>query len=247
MNFGTKINLNLSPLPLLFLTFRTFLGNSEAPLNCMQWQGNCDSCQIKRSWLEGIFCANFYYRLGNFQPCRKMWCGDCYISATHPNFPIVTKREENDRLENAWKPVHQNRETYLRGRNGDHTLVPFECDLYIFRKRRQSEPNLNDNVDLLLLALIRRANLDGFWSTAPGTVNKHRLRLRAGLKLSESLNLKGPYLQQCALPPYDHCGYKVAIHLLLNSLNPGRNHKNFSQWNTIRKMRTCFSNIYQSF
>ena len=138
--------------------------------------------------------------------------------------------------------MHQKKLTYLHARDGDHTLVPFECDLCIFRKLRQSEPNLKNNIDILLLSLIRRANLDSFWSTAPGTVYKHRLRLRAGLKFSESLNLMGPYLQYGSLPPYDHCGYEVAIHLLLNSLNLGRNDKNFTQWNSIRKMRTCYSN-----
>lgn len=99
---------------------------------------------------------------------------------------------------------------------------------------------------MLLLALIRRANLDSFWSTAPGTVYKHRLRLRAGLKFSASLNLMGPYLQYGSLPAYDHCGYEVAIHMLLNSLNPGRNDKNFTQWNSIRKMRTCYSNFVRA-
>ena len=177
----------------------------------MHWEGSCVECRRKRNWLEGIFCANYYHRLGTFTPCRQMWCGRCYISAPRP-------------------------------RNGDHTLVPFECDLCIFRKQRKTDPGPNSYTDKTFLAVIRRANLDAFWSTMTDTVNKHVGKLKTGRKISDSLGLDGPYVEICSLPPYDHCGYEVAIHMLMNSLNPGRISKDYTQWDTIRKLRTCCSN-----
>ena len=74
------------------------------------------------------------------------------------------------------------------------------------------------------------------------TVDKHVGKLKMGLKISDSLGLAGPYVQTCSLPSYDHCGYEVAIHMLMNSLNPGRISKDYTQWDTIRKLRTCYSN-----
>ena len=78
------------------------------------------------------------------------------------------------------------------------------------------------------------------------TVEKHVNKLKMGLRISDSLGCAGPYVQTCSLPPFDHCGYEVAIHMLMNSLNPGRINKNYTQWDTIRKLRTCYSNFVRS-
>ena len=135
---------------------------------------------------------------------------------------------------------------YLHGRNGDHSLVPFECDLCIFRKLRAQDPDLTSHTDTLLLAVIRRANLDAFWSSASSTVASRRSRIKASQRFSERLGLSGPYSQIQSLPNYDHCGYEVACQILLHSLNPGRNNHNHVQWDTIRQLRTCFSNFVRS-
>jgi len=46
------------------------------------------------------------------------------------------------------------------GRNGDHALIPFECDLCIFRKLKKMNPVEGRPGDDLLLGCIRRINLD---------------------------------------------------------------------------------------
>ena len=91
-------------------------------------------------------------------------------------------------------------------------------------------------MDTTLLTVIRRANLDSLWSRTTDTVNKHTAKLKTGLQISESLGLPGPYYQSYPLPPYDHCGYEVAIYMLMNSLNLGRINKNYTQWDSIRKL-----------
>ena len=90
------------------------------------------------------------------------------------------------RIVKAWgrkKAKHKNE--FLYARDGDHLLTPFECDLCIFRKLRKDNPNPKSQADILLMATIRRANLDAFWSRAADTVNAHRLRLLKGMRLSE--------------------------------------------------------------
>ena len=94
-------------------------------------------------------------------------------------------------------------------------MVPFECQICIFRKLRLSEPDMSSPTDTLLLSVLIRANLDTFWSSQTGTVAQHVGKLKAGIGFSDRLGLKGPYQQKGHLPPYDHCGYEVACQLLL--------------------------------
>ena len=176
-----------------------------------------------------------------------MWCGACYTSSPFIKFQIVNVLQHQDpnkkeRLESAWKPIHQNEDSYSRAKNDDHTMIPFECDLCIFRKLRVTNPLADSYSDKFLLAVIRRANLDAFWSSASGTVEKHNYRLRAGIKYSKVLVLHSPYYQLGSLSDYDHCGYNVACQMLLQSLNPGCISKEYTLWDTIRKSRSAFSN-----
>ena len=125
-------------------------------------------------------------------------------------------------------------------------MAPFECDYCIFRKMRFRKPCLSNHGDCSLLALIRRANLDAFWSTAPSTVRENTRRLKLGQKFSEKLKLPGPYLQVGPFPQYDYCGYEVAFQMLLYSLNKGKTNKNHTQWNTIRHLRSAYTNQVKS-
>ena len=52
----------------------------------------------------------------------------------------------------------------------------------------------------------------------------------------------GPYAEPGPLPPTDHCGYEVAMQIVLSSLDPGRHSPDYKQWDTIRRIRTVFSN-----
>jgi hypothetical protein len=60
-------------------------------------------------------------------------------------------------------------------------------------------------------------NLNVFWSRASSTVLGHKDNLRQGLEFSEMVGLQGPYVHKGPLPGYDHCGYEVAIQMLLYS------------------------------
>jgi hypothetical protein len=85
-------------------------------------------------------------------------------------------------------------------------------------------------------------NLDAFWSRASPTVNGNRDRLLFGIKMSKVVGLHGPYLHDGPMPSYNHCGYVVAIQMLLHSRQPGRYSKDHVQLDTIRKLRTCHEN-----
>jgi hypothetical protein len=81
---------------------------------------------------------------------------------------------------------------YLVGQDRDHAMVPFECNLCVFRKLWGHTPDPLAPEDELLMACIRRVNLDGFWSGAKGTLLGNQDKIADGLQLSGSVGLKGP-------------------------------------------------------
>lgn len=154
---------------------------------------------------------------------------------------------DRDRLELAWGSLQKQKTEFTQAREGDHLMVPFECDYCIFQKLRGKEqPNDQLIKDKLLMACIRRIILDAFWSRASSTVLGNRDRAKAALRLSELVGLKGPFEHTTTLPNYDHCGYEVAIEMVLDSTSPGRYSQSHKQWDTIRKLRTVYANQAKS-
>ena len=58
---------------------------------------------------------------------------------------------------------------HLCARDGDHLLVPFQCDLCHFRNLTNRDPGQSVEYVRLIVA-IRRANLDIFWVRELGPV-----------------------------------------------------------------------------
>ena len=80
------------------------------------------------------------------------------------------------------------------------------------------------------------------WSSATLTVRGNKGRLAESLRMSRLVGLQGGYEHVGPLPYYDHCGYETAIQIVLLSRQKGRNSNNYMQYDTIRKLRTAFSN-----
>jgi hypothetical protein len=131
---------------------------------------------------------------------------------------------------------------YAQARDGDDLMVSFECDLCMFWKLYGRPPSPVSETDTFSLACIRRVNLDAFWSRARSTVEANSAKVREGLKISARLGLPGPYLDPGPLPAHDHCGYEVALQIVVSSLESGRYSTGHKQWDTIRRFRSCYSN-----
>ena len=137
-----------------------------------------------------------------------MWCGECYISNPEFDFHIheleskasINGNDGGPLLENPWREAEIDNNPLRSARDGDHLMAPFECDDCVFLKLRKCRPNLAYSRDRLLLACIRRANLDVFWSRETATINSQRGAVRRGLALSRSVGLQGPYLNPGPLP-----------------------------------------------
>ncbi|KAI2489750.1 hypothetical protein MHU86_24838 [Fragilaria crotonensis] len=215
---------------------------------CSQWVGSCGKCSRNLKWAHGIFCANFGHSVVTSRPCQSTWCGSCYSFDESVKFFVATGdlpqagNGDEDRLLSGWLPKKSDAGKFCRARDGDDLLVSFECDTCIFHKLYERPPNNQNSKDMFSLACIRRVNLDAFWSRATDTVKQNTRKVREGLKISEQLGLSGPYLAPGPLPAHDHCGYEVALQIVVSSREGGRYATDHKQWDTVRRFRTCYSN-----
>jgi hypothetical protein len=123
---------------------------------------------------------------------------------------------------------------------------PFQCDYCWFVNLHKRSANTNFDSDSLLMAYIRRVNLDIMWSKEPTTVGNTLRMLLKGKALSSELGLAPVQLKVGPWPVADNCGFQIAIEILRSSQNPGRNDSEYTQFDSIRKLRSAYLNVYES-
>jgi hypothetical protein len=134
---------------------------------------------------------------------------------------------------------------FMFGREGDHLMTQFQCDLCHFRNIKKRSPT-NDETDVLLLKFIRRANLDALWSRETSTVRNNareieKLRTKAmtlNLPVNDMLPKLGPF------PVDDTQGMGLAVCILLRTLDEGKNETTV-QFSTAQRMKTAYANMWR--
>ena len=121
-------------------------------------------------------------------------------------------------------------------------MTPFECDVCVFRRLRNKYPDFKKQQDALLLDLIHRANLDAFWSRARSTVAQNLSKVKLLLEFLKNTGVDGLFVSRQPFPMKDHCGYELAIATLQYSRRPGKHTQNFTQFDTVRKLRSAYGN-----
>ena len=114
---------------------------------CSQWEGNCAKSSKIRKRIQGIFCANFYWSMGNFPPYHQMCVWKMLYFRKRLPFSYnlssetwtnkesrKTIQEEKHKLRTVWEGKLRDKKDLQKRRDGDHMMVPFECDIFIFRK-----------------------------------------------------------------------------------------------------------------
>lgn len=191
--------------------------------------------------MNGLFCASFASSRECWTPCRAVWCGACYTPHPRDNFYHFFPTDEAGF---DWRPALDQR-PYAQARDGDHLLVPFQCDLCIFCNLTFRNPLPDAPKDTLFLSCIRRINLDSVWGREAGTVNatlhaaQQMITLMDKVDVHPDLPTRGPF------PLQDSFGARAAICMLLKSLEPGH-YQDHQQFETIRKLRAGFANMYMS-
>jgi hypothetical protein len=139
-----------------------------------------------------------------------------------------------------------NERRFVEARQGDMLGVPFQCEFCWFGNLKKRDALPDEPLDKLLLGYARRVNLDMMWSRERGTVNGWLSNIRKGKKMSEELGLKPVDLKIEAWPVCDGQGFQVAIETLRASQRPGRNDSTYTQFDTIRKLRTAYSVVSEN-
>lgn len=192
--------------------------------------------------MKGLFCANFAAPRRHWKPCESVWHGRCYTPHPLDRFPhyVVTDEDGFD-----WRPPEA-LSRYKIARDGDHLLTPFQCDLCCFRNLQHRDPLPSLEKDTLLLCAIRRANLDAVWGRESQTVAATLRAAQSMVKLWDKVGLTPQFPPLGPFPVSDSLGLGVAVAMLMKSLEPGRYNADFQQFETVRKLRAGFSNIYMA-
>jgi hypothetical protein len=105
-------------------------------------------------------------------------------------------------------------------------------------------PKKHSHADDLLLALIRRVNLDMFWSREKSTISSTLSNFKNVVELSSSLGLKMTAPAQGPWDLGDEQGFGTAIIMLRKSMEKGRNADDYQQFDTIRKIRSSMHTLF---
>ena len=154
----------------------------------------------------------------------------------------------NQALDEDGRPMHDCASDAIRykiGIDGAHLMLPFQCDLCLFRTLFKRNPR-GVTADKENLIILRRINLDVIWAREPSTISKNVGYLN---KLITTCEASGFSPQLPALGPFpldDSIGLAVAFSMIIQSTCPGRHSKKYTQFATIRKQRSAYSNLYNA-
>ena len=123
---------------------------------------------------------------------------------------------------------------------------PFQCDYCWFVNMKKTTADDRAIGDARLLAYIRRVNLDVMWSSEPSVVKAAWKNLEKGRKISAEFGLPPVDIPVGPWPVADTCGYQIAIEILRASQNPGRNAASYTQFDSVRKLRSAYLTAYES-
>lgn len=173
--------------------------------------------------------------------CQNSWCGRCFVKEEGDEFPVRLPKD----VDGITQVIEGDEDRFHYGRDGDHLLLSFQCELCHFRNMEGRNPVEKNNLDDRVLMLIRRATLDSFWSREPATVKGN---LRNGRKLEDIVSQLGLSPVVGPMGPFpieDVVGMKLAIALLVRSLDPGKTER-YVQFGTVRTLRSAYSNMYHA-
>lgn len=192
---------------------------------------------------DGIFCANFLSRCGDFPPCLHAWCGKCYKPLDSQEFPIAQPVDEDGE---PMPLTGLDADRFCYACNGDNLLTPFQCDWCHFFNLLGRLPGPSSEMDLRLLKCIRRSNLDAFWALEPLTVTRNLEEMKRGLSMATSFGFAHQLFRPLGpFPTEDSVGMGACVIMQLRSLDQGK-YAPTLQFETVRKFRSAVSNVYHA-
>lgn len=143
----------------------------------------------------------------------------------------------------VWKKK-KDEDRFCVARVGDSLLIPFQCDFCWFinlKGRFFDDKRINDQMNL---GLIRRVNLDMFWSRETSTVvNMYRV-FEQTVQSAKHLGIMPEVMRREKVWPIgDQVGFAEAVLILWQSLQRGKNDSSYQQFDSVRKIRSLTANM----
>jgi len=176
-------------------------------------------------------------------PCRYASCAQCYKD--DQALPFKVNRAFNDEAA-YYRRRKEDTNKYLVARDGDWTITPFQCDKCWFVNIYGRLPSKLSLSDGNVLATIRRANLDIFWSREYRTVKSTVGSLKEIVRRAKEAGRPMPLDTMEPWPVSDREGMGMAIMMLEKSLEKGRNDGTYMQYDTCRKLRSAAFNVFSA-
>ena len=124
-------------------------------------------------------------------------------------------------------------------------MVPFQCELCHFRNVYGRDPSKTNLKDEEFFKLVRKANLDSFWSREPTTVSKNVSNLNRMLKTEIKFGFDSATLPMGPFPMEDSWGMRAAVTILDRSLDKCA-YLDCAQCATFRRGMSAITNITQA-
>lgn len=154
--------------------------------------------------------------------------------------------ERQNKGSKLWKRT-EDKERYQYNRSGDMILAPFQCEWCWFTNLKGKVASDRGASDQCLLRFIRRVNLDVLWAKEPGTVKSALGQYQKALDLLGELGLQHPnFPQRGPWPLCDSLGMTTCLAILKASTMKGSYSMTHQQYDTIRKLRSVYTSLYQS-
>ena len=132
-----------------------------------------------------------------------MWHRRCYKQRINDNYPIAVLKDKDGMRD----PKELKKFKY--GKNGDHLISPFQCDLCHFRNIQRRDPEVNVVSEKKLLVVISRVNLDAFWGRIDHTVVSNRVDVKQILHfVSNYLGITSIFPEMGPHAIADHWGWE---------------------------------------
>jgi hypothetical protein len=171
--------------------------------------------------LRGVFCANFWSRRGNWEKCKGVWCGSCFLSGEEDRYPI--RVPINDGGEAVLLIDVRDEGRFNRAKDGDYLMTRFQCGKCHFKNIQGRDAQHGDRRDAMFERCIRRATVDAFWSKEETTVKGTRGSIKAAMLKADMIGGDKIFPALGPLPLRDIDGMGAAALQLLKVLDPGVN------------------------
>ena len=140
----------------------------------------------------------------------------------------------------------EDEQKYLGARKGDWIICSFQCDGCRFSNLFGREVVADSAADCWNLEVIRRSNLNLFWSRDSSTAGGIRGSMKELICRAKAHSQKLPLSLVMPWPVDDREGMGIAMAILEKSIKPDRNNDRYMQFDTVCKLRPAAANVYSA-